>query len=105
MQFEVTAGQRLETDAIGGIQVAISGKIGSPRGQRADELHAGQAAQLIAQASRGAAYQSADRCLSLGRPETGVYPLTSGVEALGLAISGKSLFDRLETELHSQRNR
>ena len=54
MQFEVTAGQRLEADAIGGIQVAISGKIGSPRGQRADELHAGQAAQLIAQAIRGA---------------------------------------------------
>ena len=52
MQFEVTAGQRLEADAIGGIQVAISGKIGSPRGQRADELHAGQAAQLIAQAMR-----------------------------------------------------
>ena len=41
MQFEVTAGERLEADAIGGIQVAISGKIGSPRGQRANELHAG----------------------------------------------------------------
>ena len=54
MQFEVTAGQRLEADAIGGIQVAIGGQIGSPRGQRTDELHAGQAAQLIAQAVRGA---------------------------------------------------
>ena len=54
VQLEVTAGQRLEADAIRRIQVAISGKIGSLRGQRADELHAGQAAQLIAQAIRGA---------------------------------------------------
>ena len=50
MQFEVTAGQGLEADAIGGFQVAISSKIGPPRGQGADELHAGEAAQLIAKA-------------------------------------------------------
>src|ERR1700757_2689243 len=31
------------------------------------------------------AYQSADRCLSQARPETGVYPLTVGVENLRLA--------------------
>jgi hypothetical protein len=41
MQFEVTAGEGFEADAIGRIQVAIGGKIGSPRGQRADELRAG----------------------------------------------------------------
>jgi hypothetical protein len=50
MQFEVTAGQGLEADAIGGFQVAISSRIGPPRGQGADELHAGEAAQLIAKA-------------------------------------------------------
>jgi hypothetical protein len=58
MQFQVTASQGLEPDAIGGIQVAIGGKIGSPRGQGADELHAGKAAQLIAKA-----VGSADDCV------------------------------------------
>ena len=48
MQFEVTAGQVMEADAIGGFQVAMGSKIGLPRGQGADELHAGKAAQLIA---------------------------------------------------------
>src|SRR3984957_11678628 len=54
MQLEVTAGEGFEADAIGRIHVAIGGKIGSPRGQRTDELHAGETAQLIAQAIRGA---------------------------------------------------
>jgi hypothetical protein len=31
MQFEVAAGQRLEADTIGGLQVAICGQIGPPR--------------------------------------------------------------------------
>src|ERR1700758_5641893 len=43
-------GEGLEADAIGGFHVAISSKIGPPRGQGADELHAGEAAQLIAKA-------------------------------------------------------
>jgi hypothetical protein len=37
-------------DAIGGFHVAISSKIGPPRSQGADELHVGEAAQLIAKA-------------------------------------------------------
>ena len=48
MQFEVTASKGFEADAIGGIQVAICCQIRAPRGQGADELHAGKAAQLIA---------------------------------------------------------
>jgi hypothetical protein len=44
MQFEVTA-SGFEADAVGLFQVAICGQIWSPRGQSADELHAGQAAQ------------------------------------------------------------
>jgi hypothetical protein len=50
MQFEVTAGQGLKADAIGGFHVAISSKIGPLRGQGADELHAGDAPQLIEKA-------------------------------------------------------
>jgi hypothetical protein len=50
MQFEATAGQGLEADAIGGFHVAISSKIGPPRGQGAVELHADEAAQLVAKA-------------------------------------------------------
>ena len=50
MQFEVTASKGFEADAIGGFQVAIGCQIRAPRGQGADELHAGEAAQLIAQA-------------------------------------------------------
>ena len=48
MQFEVTASKGFEADAIGGIQVAVCCQIRAPRGQGADELHAGKAAQLIA---------------------------------------------------------
>lgn len=76
MQFEVAASKGLEADPIGGIQVAISGKIGPPRGQGADELHAGQATKLIAKAVGGADDRvvdhlqgdapGADRCLSAG---------------------------------------
>src|SRR5271166_2411304 len=54
MRFEVTPSKGFEADAISGIQVAICGQIGPPRGQRSDELHAGKAAQLIPKAVRGA---------------------------------------------------
>src|SRR6201987_1405432 len=39
MQFEATAGKGSEADPIGGIQISIGGKVGPPRGQRANELH------------------------------------------------------------------
>ena len=54
VQFEVAASQRLEADAIGGIQIPIRGQIWAPRSQRPDELHAGQTAELIPKAVRGA---------------------------------------------------
>src|ERR1700678_1504308 len=54
MQCEVAAGQRLEPDTIGGLQVAICGQIGPPRAQRSDELHPGEAAELIPKAVGGA---------------------------------------------------
>ena len=48
MQLKVTSGERFEADAIGGIQIAICCQIRPPGGQRTDELHAGEVAQLIA---------------------------------------------------------
>ena len=54
MQLEVSAGEGFECDAIGRFHIAIGSQVWPPCGQRADELHAGHATQLIAQPVRGA---------------------------------------------------
>ena len=63
VQLKVTSGEQFEADAIGGIQIAICCQIRPPGGQRTDELHAGEVAQLIAKGVGSAD----DRVSSAGR--------------------------------------
>jgi hypothetical protein len=49
MQFEVSAGEGLETDTVGGFHIAIGAQVRPPSGQDPDELHASHRPQQIPQ--------------------------------------------------------
>ena len=82
VQFEVAASQRLEADAIGGIQVPIRGQIWAPRSQRPDELHAGQTAELIPKATPGDVLNLVHELVEKGASLRGLGPAieTGGAE-------------------------